>query len=142
MKNRINQSIFNLALVAITLFFFQVNSLAYTSGDTTQCKGKKECKMDCKEKKECCKKGTGECKSDKKGCSEVKENAGLKTLQKSKIDLKKIDANKDGKVFQCTMCADQLSDVSGKCPKCKMDMKEVTLKDAKALLKKSGLKSK
>ncbi|MDP4116634.1 MAG: heavy metal-binding domain-containing protein [Bacteroidota bacterium] len=184
MKNKINNTLFSFAIIAITVVFFQVSALASTGSDSTKCKDKKECKQECKDKKvtckkeckekaglkcdtkekaecktkkDCCKKDTKECKSDKKEtsckkdcttdkktCTDTKEKAGLKntTVKKAIIDLKKLDLNKDGKIFQCTMCADQLSDVAGKCPKCKMDMKEVSLKDAKASLKKAGLKVK
>ncbi|MBI5476212.1 MAG: hypothetical protein HY964_05680, partial [Ignavibacteriales bacterium] len=58
--------------------------------------------------------------------------------EQDKIDLEKIDKNKDGKVFQCPMCADQLADEPGKCSKCEMDLKEISIEDAqKALDKKS-----
>ena len=49
-----------------------------------------------------------------------------------------VDKNNDGKVFQCPMCVDQLADEPGKCSKCGMDLKEVSLDDAqKALDKKT-----
>jgi hypothetical protein len=122
-----------------------------------ECKDKKDCcKKECKEMKECTKKCANECKMDKKDCStkntkcSMSDNKMCSTTKckstvknvKETIDLKKLDANKDGKIFQCTMDVDQLSDAAGKCPKCKMDMKEVTLKNAKASLKKAGFKVK
>ena len=121
-----------------------------------ECKDKKDCKTACKDKKECTKKCSSDCKMDKKDCStkdakcnmtdnKMSNNTKCKTTVKNvkeTVDLKKLDVNKDGKIFQCTMCPDQLSDAAGKCPKCKMDMKEVTLKNAKASLKKAGFKVK
>jgi len=58
------------------------------------------------------------------------------------IDLKAIDKNKDGKVFQDLMDWNVISDKSGKCPLCKMTLKEVTLKQAKENLNKHGYKVK
>lgn len=58
--------------------------------------------------------------------------------EQDKIDLEKIDKNKDGKVYQCPMCVGQLADEPGKCSKCEMDLKEVSIEDAqKALGEKS-----
>jgi rubrerythrin len=46
------------------------------------------------------------------------------------------DKNKDGKVYQCPMCPDQISDKPGDCPKCGMALKEVPNSEAKAKLMK------
>ncbi len=56
------------------------------------------------------------------------------------IDLKAIDENKDGKVYQDMMDYNVISDKPGTCPLCGMTLKEVTLKKAKELLLKSGYK--
>lgn len=64
------------------------------------------------------------------------------TVREGKIDLKAIDKNKDGKVFQDLMDWNVISDKSGKCPLCKMTLKEVTLKQAKENLEKNGFKVK
>jgi len=58
------------------------------------------------------------------------------------IDLKSIDKNKDGKVFQDMMDYNVISDKSGKCPLCGMKLKEVSLKKAKNTLLKAGYKVK
>jgi hypothetical protein len=63
-------------------------------------------------------------------------------VREGKIDLKKIDKNKDGKVFQDPMHWNVISDVAGKCPLCKMILKEVSIKEAKENLKKNGFKVK
>jgi rubrerythrin len=56
-------------------------------------------------------------------------------VREGRVNFKKIDANKDGKVFQCEMDKNVISDVPGKCPICGMTLKEVTIKEAKANLK-------
>jgi membrane fusion protein, copper/silver efflux system len=58
------------------------------------------------------------------------------------IDLKTIDKNKDGKVFQDMMDYNVISDEPGTCPLCGMTLKEVSLKKAKETLLKSGFKVK
>lgn len=63
-------------------------------------------------------------------------------VREGKIDLKAIDKNKDGKVYQDLMDWNVISDKPGKCPLCKMTLKEVTLKQAKANLRKHGFKVK
>lgn len=63
-------------------------------------------------------------------------------VRKGLIDLKAIDANKDGKVFQDQMDWNVISDKPGKCPLCKMTLKSVTLKEAKENLIKNGFKVK
>lgn len=63
-------------------------------------------------------------------------------VRKGVIDLKAIDANKDGKVFQDQMDWNVISDKAGSCPLCKMTLEEVTLKQAKDNLVKNGFKVK
>jgi hypothetical protein len=63
-------------------------------------------------------------------------------VRKGIIDLKKIDKNKDGKVFQDQMDWNVISDKPGRCPLCGMELKEVTLKEAGTKLKKHGFKVK
>jgi len=59
-----------------------------------------------------------------------------------KVDLSKMDKNMDGYVYQCTMCKDQISDEAGKCSKCGMDLKKVSVKDsAMAMEHHSEMKS-
>ena len=87
-----------------------------------------------KEKMNCCKTMNGsnqEMKSEKTDMGE-----------KNNIDLEIVDKNKDGKVYQCPMCADQLADAPGECSKCGMDLKEITLEKAKENLIKNGFKVK
>src|ERR1035437_4654746 len=63
-------------------------------------------------------------------------------IRKGVIDLKAIDKNKDGKVFQDQMDWNVISDKPGVCPLCGMTLKEVTLKEAKKTLLKHGFKVK
>lgn len=63
-------------------------------------------------------------------------------IRKGVIDLKSIDKNKDGKVYQDQMDWNVISDEPGKCPICKMELKQVTLKKAKENLTKNGFKVK
>lgn len=63
-------------------------------------------------------------------------------VREGKIDLKAIDMNKDGKVFQCPMDWNVISDAAGKCPVCKMKLKEISLKDAKKNLLENDYKVK
>lgn len=51
------------------------------------------------------------------------------------IDLKAIDQNNDGKVYQCPMDFNVIDDKANTCPACKMDLEEVSLKKAKDNLK-------
>ena len=63
-------------------------------------------------------------------------------VRKGVINLKTIDKNKDGKVFQDQMDFNVISDKPGTCPLCGMTLKEVSLKEAKATLLKHGFKVK
>ncbi len=63
-------------------------------------------------------------------------------VRKGTINLSAIDKNKDGKVFQCQMDWNVISDAPGKCSLCKMKLKEVSLEDAKKNLLKNGFKVK
>ncbi len=58
------------------------------------------------------------------------------------IDLKAIDKNKDGYVYQDMMDYNVISDIPGTCPLCGMTLKKVSLKKAKETLLKSGFKVK
>jgi hypothetical protein len=67
-----------------------------------------------------------------------KATANMPMLYKDIINLKAIDINKDGKIYQCPMDLNVLSDKPGIDPKCGMKLKEVTIKEAKANLIKHG----
>ncbi|MBU2447554.1 MAG: hypothetical protein KJ666_18540 [Bacteroidetes bacterium] len=63
-------------------------------------------------------------------------------VREGEVDLRAIDKNKDGKVFQDPMDWNVISDKPGKCPICEMTLKEVTLNQAKQNLIKNGFKVK
>jgi hypothetical protein len=46
------------------------------------------------------------------------------------INVKAVDVNKDGKVYQCPMDYNVLSDQPGNCTECNMDLEEVTIAEA------------
>jgi len=54
------------------------------------------------------------------------------------IDVESIDTNKDGKLFECAMDWNVLSDEDGRCPVCNMYLKEYTIDEVKANLDKHG----
>lgn len=58
------------------------------------------------------------------------------------FDLNAVDVNKDGKVYQCPMDFDVLSDKSGKCTKCGMTLEEVSIEKAAGNLVSKGFKVK
>ena len=61
-------------------------------------------------------------------------------VREGEINLKAIDANGDGMVFQDPMDWNVISDVPGKCPLCGMKLKEVSLEKAKENLIKHNFK--
>lgn len=63
-------------------------------------------------------------------------------VHKGVIDLKKIDKNKDKKVYQCPMDWNVIDDKAGRCPTCEMKLKEYSTDEAKKNLVKFGYKVK
>jgi flagellar basal body-associated protein FliL len=63
-------------------------------------------------------------------------------VQEGEINVDAIDTNKDGKVYQCPMDVNVISDKAGICPLCKMDLEKVTVAAAKDNLIKSDYKVK
>ena len=80
--------------------------------------------------------------SSKKTGMDMKGEHSSPVAYKGVIDLKSIDDNKDGKVYQCPMDFNVLSDKPGVDPKCGMKLKEVSLQQAKENLTKHGYKVK
>ena len=72
--------------------------------------------------------------------SESKDHNSM--VREGTIDLKAIDENGDGKVYQDQMCWNVLSDSKGECPLCGMTLKEVSLDKVKENLKKHDHKVK
>lgn len=71
-----------------------------------------------------------------------KNQADSTIVRSGIIDLKTIDKNKDGKVYQDQMCWNVISDKPGECPQCGMKLKEVSLDKAKENLLKTDYKVK
>lgn len=71
-----------------------------------------------------------------------KENKDPSIIREGIIDLAIIDVNGDGKVYQDVMDWNVLSDKPGRCPICNMELKEVTIDEAKKNLKDNGFEYK
>jgi len=63
-------------------------------------------------------------------------------IRKEPIDLKAIDKNKDGKVFEDIMDWNVISDNPGECPICGMTLREFTVEKAEQNLTEHGFKAK
>jgi len=72
----------------------------------------------------------------------AKAKVDSSVIRKGVIDLKSIDKNKDGYVYQDVMDYNVISDKPGKCPICGMTLKKVSLAKAKDNLVKAGFKVK
>lgn len=57
-------------------------------------------------------------------------------VRKGVIDVESIDRNKDGKIYECPMDWNVLSDNHGDCPVCGMKLKEYSLNEIKSNLEK------
>lgn len=79
---------------------------------------------------------------DTKAAKKTSDKQAVDIVRKGTINVKAIDKNKDGKVFQCPMDWNVISDKVGKCPSCKMELKEVANKLAEDNLVKHGFKIK
>lgn len=87
------------------------------------------------------------CGQDKKNPDHQSMNMDKKQIDSTivrvgEIDLKAIDKNKDGKVYQDMMDWNVISDKEGNCPLCKMELKEVTIEEARENLIKNDFKLK
>jgi len=72
----------------------------------------------------------------------VKENQEALATQQTPINVEAIDKNKDGKLYQCPMDWNELSDKPSNCDKCKMSLVEISVANAKKYLVKHGYKVK
>lgn len=110
--------------------------------DMDKCTDKSKCKnMDkCKDMSKCTDKDMSKSMGGKAINMDSKKTAKMATAQL--INVKSFDKNKDGKVFQCPMDWDVISDNPGKDPKCGMQLAEVTIEQAKKNLTEHGFKVK
>lgn len=85
-------------------------------------------------------------KENKKLKSETKiegqKPAESSIIREGVIDLKLIDKNKDGKLWQCPMDWNVIADDKGRCPICEMRLKEFSIDEVKLNLEKHGFKYK
>jgi hypothetical protein len=58
---------------------------------------------------------------------EMKNDEGEQIIRTRNIKVSSLDKNKDGKVFQCPMDFEVISDKHGTCPLCGMDLEEVSV---------------
>lgn len=116
---------FALLLSIIFIFSITISAQHQHGSDTTKTEIKK---MDCCKKMRC---------NNHKMKAEIDDSCVYK-----KNDLEKLDINKNGKVFVDLMCPDVVKDEPGNCPKCGMELKEVSLDKAKKYLKKHGINMK
>lgn len=135
------KNIIKILFLSIVVFFAAASlSLAQDSMKTTNPKHKSEMKIDMKGMK-----GmpvtSGKMDTSKK-TEKMEANHSSPVAYKGVIDLKSIDDNKDGKVYQCPMDFNVLSDKPGIDPKCGMKLKEVSLDKAKKNLTMHGFKVK
>lgn len=62
----------------------------------------------------------------------------IESKQDSGIDVKSYDKNGDGKVYECPMDWDVISDTAGRCPVCEMKLKEYSIDETVKNLKDHG----
>ena len=86
-----------------------------------------------------CSKQNEESKEQQQTISESKSSVDSTIIRYKNTDVSKIDVNKDGKVYECQMDYDVISDQPGTCPKCVMKLEEVTVKQAQENLQKSSM---
>lgn len=80
--------------------------------------------------------------SDHGSMNMEKKQSNSEIVHEGTIDLMAIDKNIDGMVYQDMMDWNVISDKPGKCPLCKMTLKEVSIKQAKENLVKNNFKVK
>ena len=134
------KSILKISFLSLVIFFAAASfSQAQDSSKQMnhQMKMDKNMKMDMKGMKM-----DSNMKMDSSKKMDMKENHSSPVAYKGVIDVKSIDDNKDGKVYQCPMDFNVLSDKPGIDPKCGMKLKEVSLQQAKKNLTKHGFKVK
>lgn len=67
---------------------------------------------------------------------------GQTIIHEGIINVKAIDTDKDGSVYQCPMDWNVISDNSGSCPQCKMDLEKFSVAKAEDNLVKNDYKVK
>ncbi len=70
-------------------------------------------------------------KNENRKTKDKKYNQSSSLMREGIIDVESIDVNKDGKLFECQMDWNVISDEPGRCPICDMKLKEVTIDKTK-----------
>uniref|UniRef100_A0A7V2ZL79 Efflux RND transporter periplasmic adaptor subunit n=1 Tax=Ignavibacterium album TaxID=591197 RepID=A0A7V2ZL79_9BACT len=83
-----------------------------------------------------------EMKNDMKEMNMENHDHSSSIVHKGVIDVQSIDKNKDGKLWECPMDWNVISDESGRCPLCNMKLKEYTTDQVKSNLEKHGFEYK
>jgi hypothetical protein len=63
--------------------------------------------------------------------AEKKDAGDLSIVRDKNVNVDSLDQDKDGYLYQCGMDYDVISDKPGTCPKCGMQLKKVSVADAK-----------
>ena len=83
-----------------------------------------------------------ETQDEKQELEDEKHNHSSSLVREGVIDIESLDENKDGKLFECPMDWNVLSDEEGRCPVCNMYLKEFSIDEVKANLDKYGFEYK
>jgi Cu(I)/Ag(I) efflux system membrane fusion protein/cobalt-zinc-cadmium efflux system membrane fusion protein len=83
-----------------------------------------------------------ETKDEKRETKHNKQDHSSSLVREGIVDVESIDANNDGKLFECPMDWNVISDEDGRCPVCNMYLKEHTIEEVKANLDKHGFEYK
>jgi len=83
-----------------------------------------------------------ETKDEKQETKDEKQDHSSSLVREGIIVIESIDANNDGKLYECLMDWNVISDEDGRCPVCNMYMKEYTIEEVKANLDKHGFEYK
>ena len=81
-----------------------------------------------------CSKGNGDAKSPENQTQqkvEKKDAKDTEIIRDKNVNIISLDQDKDGSLYQCEMDYDVISDNPGTCPKCGMQLKKVSVADAK-----------
>jgi Cu(I)/Ag(I) efflux system membrane fusion protein len=79
---------------------------------------------------------------EKQSMNEKEHDHSNSLVRKGIVDVEGIDINSDGKLFECPMDWNVLSDEVGRCPVCNMYLKEYRIEEVKANLDKHGFEYK
>jgi hypothetical protein len=80
----------------------------------------------------------GETKEVKQDLNVEEHDHSSSIIHKGVIDVESIDKNNDGKLFECPMDWNVISDEDGRCPVCNMYLKEYTIEEVISNLDKYG----